>query len=730
MLLGFCLVCSLASAQDQSAERETPVQVKGNTLTYEQQGNVATATGDVVVTKGATKLTADTVTVNRDTNEATARGNVTLSDERGNIKADAMRVEMENETGDITNGTVTLPRQQYVLTGKSLQKFYGQTYHIEDGGVTTCQCDNFSKADWSIGGKTIDVNLRGYGTVRHGTFRVRNVPLLYVPFGTVPITTDRKSGLLFPNYGFSSKRGFVWQQPFYWAINKSYDATVTTDVETSARVGGWGEFRYTPSERTEGVFSASYFNEQIRGPATTTTPIDRWSVTGVHRQLLPRDWRLYSDLFFVSDDDFLREINHRALSLKSALDIEDWDLRSRRFTDSRVGGVKTWRHALLRGEAAYYQDLQQDQDDAFQELPLLQFQGQRRAWNDRLDVGIGVDGTHFYRNRGYDGQRLDLAPWVGMPFQLGRYLYGSVKAIGRETIYHMTSEELGQPALPEGGRLHGDRTRETVQLQAELGTRISRVFNTHWGRLLQLQHIIEPRVNYYYTPFVDQLDLPLYDNFDRINKRNLFVYGVDNYLKGKFTASAPSGASGEVGSATEVRELARFSVRHAYDPSRAIGRQGDHYSDLELSARAQPFPYATFTFDSTYDVARGDTTAVRVGAFVTDPRPLPPTVPLLTHLQRRTTVGVSYRTITDRLLKEMNAYVVFRLNEYVTTAYTGRYDFNADSFIGNRYFVRFISPQKCWYIDLGLIDHVNPHELEFRVFFTLVGLSSSGRTAF
>jgi hypothetical protein len=179
-----------------------------------------------------------------------------------------------------------------------------------------------------------------------------------------------------------------------------------------------------------------------------------------------------------------------------------------------------------------------------------------------------------------------------------------------------------------------------------------------------------------------------------------------------------------------VRELARFSVRHAYDPSRAIGRQGDKYSDLELSARAQPFPYATFTFDSTYDVAHGDTTTIRLGAFLTDPRPLPATVPLLQHLQRSTTVGVSYRTITDRLLKEMNAYVVFRLNEYLTTAYMGRYDFNAASFIGNRYFVRFISPQKCWYIDLGLIDRVNPRELEFRVFFTLVGLSSSGRTAF
>ena len=728
MWLGLCLIPSVVGAQDQGGGAEEPVQVKGNTLTYEKQGNIATATGDVVVTKGETTLSADTVTVNRDTNEMTARGNVLLRDGRGNIKADALRLEMENETGEISNGTVTLPRQQYILTGKSLQKSYGQTYHIENGAFTTCQCESFSKADWSVGGQTIDVDLRGRGTVRHGTFRVRDIPLLYIPYGSVPVTAERQSGFLFPYYGFSSKRGFVWQQPFYWAINKSYDATVTADVETSARIGGWGEFRYAPNERTEGLLSASYFNEQIRGPATTNSPINRWSVTGVHRQLLPQDWRLYGDFFFVSDDLFLREVSHRALNLRSALEVDDWDLRTRRYTDSRVGAVKNWKNAQLRGEAAYYQDLRQDQDYAFQELPRIQFQGRQRVWNDRLEVGIGVDGADFYRNRGYAGQRLDLAPWVAMPFQLGKYLFGSAKVIGRETIYHMTSDSPGSPELPENARIRGDRTRETVQFQAELGTRISRVFNARWGRLRQLQHIIEPRVNYYYTPYVDQLDLPLYDSFDRINKRNLLVYGVDNFVLGKFASASASGEGGA--ETTEVRELARFSVRHAYDSSRAIGRRGDSYSDLDLSARAQPLPFTTFTFDSTYDVARGDMTTMRFGAFLTDPRPLPPLSPLLEHLQRRTTVGISYRTITDRLLKELNAYVLFRLNEYITTAYIGRYDFNADAFIGNRYFVRFISPQKCWYVDLGLIDRVNPRELEFRFFFTFVGLSSSGRTAF
>jgi LPS-assembly protein len=729
LLLIVFTVCTQAAAQEQAAEDE-PVRVKGDTLTYEEQGNVVSATGNVVVTKGQTTLSADTISVNRDTNTLKARGHVDLKDSLGQVEAEALEIEMENETGAITNGTVTLPRNQYILTGKMLKKSYGQTYHIENGAFTTCECEkDFTKADWSIGASTIDVTLRGTGTIRHGVFRARGIPLLYVPYGIVPVNTERQSGFLFPNYGFSSKRGFVWQQPFYWAISKSYDATVTTDLETSARVGVWGEFRYAPSERAEGLLSASYFNEQIGGPATTENPINRWSVTGVHRQLLAQDFRAYGDFFFVSDDSFLREISHRALNLKSALELDDWDLRTRRFTDSRAGGVKTWRNTLLRSEALYYQDLRLDDDFAFQVLPHVQFHTQH-LWKDRVELGLTVDGANFYRNQGYAGQRLDLAPSVALPFHLGNYLFGSVKAIGRETAYLMTSEDLGSPILPEAGRLHGDQTRETVQLQAELGTRLSRVFSFHWGRLQQVQHVIEPQLGYTYVPAVDQQDLPLYDSLDRLNRRSLFVYGLSNRILGKFTLAPEAGGVDQQGTATEVRELARVSVLQAYDSSRFIGRGDEHFSDLDLNGRFTPLPYTTFTFDSTYDVARGDLTMARVGAFLSDPRPLPATTPLLAHLQRRTTLGVSYRTITDRILKEMNAYVVLRLNDYITGAYFGRYDFNASSFIGNRYYLRLISPQKCWYVDLGLIDKVNPTEFEFRVFVTFVGLSSSSRTAF
>lgn len=744
VIVAVCLVSVLpVFAQTQPNQPETssetapaedePVEVEAQTLTYEEESDTVTASGDVVVTKGQTKVTADSVGVNRTTNAVNAKGNVVVTDPQGTIEADALQFEMDDETGLISNGTVRLPRHQYTITGKTLQKSFGQTYHVEDGAITTCQCDDPKQADWRIGAKTLDLTRRGRGVVQGGTFRVRDLPVFYLPYGIFPVQTDRQSGLLFPKNGFSSKRGFQWEQPFFWAINKSHDVTITTDVETAARIGILGEYRYAPNRNTEGHLIASYFNEEIRGPASTRSPVDRWSLTGTHRQLLSNDSHLYGDFFFVGDDRFLREMN-----VPFYAGADDVELRSQRWTRSRAGGVKTWQHAMLRADSFYFQDLRGDDDYAFHVLPTIQFQTSRWLWNERLEAGLRVEGANFFREKGYYGQRFDIAPWVSLPFSLGGYVFGSLKAIGHETLYHMSSREQGQPELDSIQRLDWNTTRETVELRADIRSRLSRVFTVNWGSLQKIKHVVEPHVSYTYVPVVDQNDLPLFDGLDRINRRSLFAYGVSNRLLGKFTASPQEVAAGAP--ATRTRELARLSIIQAYDPSRRLregsgGRFGlseteQHFSDVAFDARLNPFPFMSIHADTIYDIAQGDVTAARVGASFRDPSPLPPTTPLFAQLQRRTSVGVFYRTISDRLLKELNINVIFRLNEYFSAAYFTRYDLNDKSFIGNHYFMRVLSPQQCWALDFGIVDKVNPDEVEFRFAVTLVGLSSFGRSAF
>ena len=117
--------------------------------------------------------------------------------------------------------------------------------------------------------------------------------------------------------GFSNRRGFQILQPYYWAINKNQDATISLDVETSARIGILGEYRYAFSETSQGAFQAGYFNEAIRGETEGVrvppgidpdAPENRWGLIGHHLQGLGPA-RGYVDLLLVGDNLFLREMN-------------------------------------------------------------------------------------------------------------------------------------------------------------------------------------------------------------------------------------------------------------------------------------------------------------------------------------------------------------------------------------------------------------------------------------
>ena len=88
-----------------------------------------------------------------------------------------------------------------------------------------------------------------------------------MPYLVFPADTDRHSGLLSGRYGESGLRGFQWLQPYYIAINKSSDATIALDVETSQRIGGLAEYRLVNGKDDYLWVDGAFYNESIRSDA-------------------------------------------------------------------------------------------------------------------------------------------------------------------------------------------------------------------------------------------------------------------------------------------------------------------------------------------------------------------------------------------------------------------------------------------------------------------------------
>jgi len=706
-------------APDFDAEE---IGIDAEQISYDQKNNTVVARGKVVITRGDTELRADEVRLNRATNEVEARGNVRVTNPEGTITADVVSLNLDEETGALTHAEVDARRgMRYSLSGERVEKGLGQSYHIENGQFTTCHCADGTPS-WSISGGDLRVDVGGYGILHDGTFNVLGVPVLYIPRAFIPIQRERQSGFLIPRFGASKLRGFQTVLPFYWAINKSQDATVAFDLETSARVGLVGDYRYALSREAHGVIDASYFNESFRkeanpAPFETTVPRNRWSVISENDQPFVGSSKAYADLFLVGDPLFLRDINTYAFDHPS-----DIGIRTLPFTESHAGILQLWDRLALRGEGTYYQNLEGESSQTLQRGPVIDLWGQQRLAGPVLGQ-LDASFVDFQRATNVDGVRLDLAPAAEVPLPLGRFGFGAVRAAFRETGYHLFERTISQngEVLPE------DRARETAELRADVNTILNRVYPVTLFGLEKVRHTIEPQISYLYIPSISQGDLPLWDGVDRINQRNLFTYGVTSRLIGKFADAEQPAHPSPIDS--PIRELARLSVMQSVDISRVIeplqtAGTASHFSDVDIDGRVNPSRSLSLRFHLEYDSGNNSFDGARIGFFIQDPRPTRSKTDGAL-LDTRTSAGVSYRFLAGSALQEIDTNVVVRLTDWAGVLYTSRYDVVTNHFLDNFVGVRLLSLCDCWALDIAVVDRTNPHEVEVRAQLTLAGFGSS-----
>ena len=590
------------------ASGEDQVAVDAAELSYDQQANVLIARGGVTLTRGATTLRADEVRYDRTTSVAQANGHVVVVDPEATVEGDAASIDLDDETGFIDEAHADMKQSPYRLTADHIEKRGGPCYGVRNGVFTTCRCGGVEPPSWSIASADTDITLSGVGIAKDAKFRVQDVPVLYTPYLVFPANNDRQSGFLIPRVGFSNRLGFVYEQPFYWAIDKSSDATITTAIETSARVGVIGEYRYEWSRTARGVLLGGYFNERLGGepPITTSaqggteTPTNRWVVAGSQRAKPWDGGRFYIDGLRISDKFFLREIHAFTSNVRGEVQV-----RSQRLTRSTIGLVQTWEGGGAQASATAYQDLIDPQEFALNELPRIDAQHALPLF-DGLAVGrLAGETVDFQREQGFGGVRFDLGPEVFVPMHLGRYVHGSVSGQFRETAYQLTDREQVGVFVPdnpdftnsfEAGRryprvahLDSSHTREVAEVQGRLGTDVSRVYDLPFLGLSKLRHSIEPEVQYLYIPPVPTnygaassvrrdgqpgtffTEGYLFDEVDAIRHRNFFSYGVTSRVLARGAAPYDPVAPG----------AAEVPVEDLTTPATDAGDDDDGDVDLE-----------------------------------------------------------------------------------------------------------------------------------------------------
>jgi LPS-assembly protein len=768
-------------------EHQGPLKVTGQSFVYDYKSNSFIVTGDAAVKQQASILTADEIDLARGRRELHAKGRVHMVDPLGEITASEGRINLPDETGELRNATVTDHNMTYRLQGADIRKTQGQHYSVLNGLFTTCACEP-GTPDWSISAEQMNVHMGQSGTAHKAHFNILGYPMLYSPYMVFPADTERHSGLLAPRLGESGLRGFQLLQPYYWAINKSSDASLAMDLETSQRIGGLAEYRLIAGPDDYLAIDGAFYDESLRSAKNRKSdiidtqisdphiPVDRYDVIAMGRQHITDDLVAYGDATTVSDQLLLRELNVWTLSRTATSGIFfPSSFSSMRNALSDFGLLQSYKDGFVNLEGTYNQDLIQPEKFALQTLPEILVSGRKDLFGGLLFTDYDVSGDNFYRPDGQSGLRLDLDPRLTLPWRLGDYLYGFGTLGLRETMYDTSGRVVEVIPVGTDGRLFnnglklgplapgGFQTRELFDASAGIASEIEKVYDVNWESVQKLKHTIEPFITYTYIPNIDQGQLPFFDETDRVEGRSLFVYGATSRIFLKLTPRPkPVRASEEdtnapqqdesvlgalnpfrarsVSNGSPVEELLQFSLMQAYDTTHAVAKGSSRFSDLDLSATA--FPTRIWSLGGQLGYSPQASTIHYASAFLNFQ-------PWWTSNKARMFMGkattgsflqLSYNYIgpgpdarpgvNSALNQFITARAYYELFDRLGAFFGPSYDFTSHRLLSAEYGLRIKSPCDCWAFDMGITKTTNPSETQFQFQVTLGGLGSVGRSPF
>jgi LPS-assembly protein len=724
-----------------------PWQLEADEIFYDQNYNAYVAKGNVLIYKANIKLMANFIRFNQQNMKAYAEGDVVLTNGEDILSGTSMDIDLENQVGNVEDGYLFLKENNYHLRGALIKKVGEKTYTIDEATLTTCDGD---KPDWKITGKKVKIKESGEGTARHATMWTRNMPVLYTPYFFYPARKKRQSGFLWPEGGHSNRWGWYYNQPFFWAINESSDATFYGHYMDKRGMKGGVEYRYYLDDWSKGTWMLDGFDDKQTDAGGESSAdwgfedgdrvilrknSERYWLRGSHHQKLPYSSRAILDIDIVSDQDYTREFKNGHMGWAESKtyfekvfnrDLDDFNEPIR---TNRLNFNKLWPSYSLNAQLRYDLDStirnSKEPDITLQQLPIVEFDAiKQRIAASPFFYNLNSQYVYYWSVDGRRTQRLDAFPRFYLPFQLKPFFTIEPSVGLRGTLWYLDKKEFG----PEDDKKFYSRGLYDTRL--DFFTEVFNVFRTEGETIEAIKHAIRPRIIHTYIPDVDQDDLPNFDSIDRIDNQNLLTYSLTNTLtsktrkKGSFeiTRRIDKNRATVIDSATEYNytDFLRFELEQSYDIKEA--KQKDSEKPFSpLAARLDLFPgkFIALDADALWSVYDYKFLSNNVGANIWD--------------NRGDQLSVEYRYTRDSDEIDLNEAhsLLLDLRLKVTNRLGIRADYEHNFLDSTRVQTGFGISYKadCWSFDGRVIDKVNvddTRDLSYEIKINLFGLGEFG----
>ncbi len=527
-----------------------------------------------------------------------AEGNVVFI--RGEERLSGDRAEMDDQGRGFFENAVGFVEPGVFVEGRRVERVDSDTYRVEGGKFTSCSQPN---PRWGFSSSSARIEVDDKVVAKNAVFKVKGVPVLYVPYIYYPIRKDgRSTGFLFPHFGYSSYRGFNAGTGFFWAMGRSADQTFYGDYFSKLGYGFGHELRYTLAAPSRGNFRTYVFNLTQPGTGGTAdaTTLD-YDIDWNALQMLPGRTRAALSVRKFSNLSFQQRFQ------------DNFNYASNRTERWSASVDKDLRFAVLSAYA--------DTQSTYFGTDYTRVNGRApgvslRRFPRQTGLGgivFGLEATAD-RIRYGDGDRVDtwarydVAPTLSRPFSLS-FLEFNPSVGYRYTRY---GASYGTDENDENAIVGPPLDRSFFETQVEMrGPTFSRVFDTPgFGYSDRFKHVIGPEVSWTYRTRVEDFNsIPKFDGDDYYLGTNQVAYSLVQrfYAKRRGPTGKPVAYEFFSWRLMQTYYVQISDGQNNFDPNYSSsafgpGYKPEHLSPLMSRMRLRASPDFSLDYQVEYDV--------------------------------------------------------------------------------------------------------------------------------
>ncbi len=261
----FCFPSSLFAENIlKTGGKAQPMTINGDTVEYSADAQEVTASGNVEIISGDSKLTCQKITVNTQTKEGVASGHVKLEDSKGIIEGEKIIYNFQNKTGTIIDAQFRA--NPFFGKARKIDRESENEFVAHYGYATTC---SFDRPHYRISSKQINVMPKQLIQTKDDYFYIGPFPVGHLDYFNQMFDKPVMHVSVLP--GRRKDWGPFLLSEGTYNINQYLDGRAYLDYRVNL---GWAEglgLNYAKTPIGDGDFKYYYTNESSHNYPNRTT---------------------------------------------------------------------------------------------------------------------------------------------------------------------------------------------------------------------------------------------------------------------------------------------------------------------------------------------------------------------------------------------------------------------------------------------------------------------------